>query len=164
MLVTWRCLMNFLKSQKDPEKSQKKIVKHHQVTSTPKTHQKLAWNNLTLFWLNFEKNRRLLFVLHGPSPTYNGIWLYRRKKKDFPVDTLICGKKSKSWKANPKNGNHQRTHISRKPKRTLRISEQKLSVRNFGPSNTKVFWSEAVIFTVLLFQRVRNKPDHKNKE
>ena len=47
-----------------------KFVKHHQVTSTPKTLRKLAWNHLTVFWLNFEKNRRFLFVLHGPSPTY----------------------------------------------------------------------------------------------
>ena len=54
---------------KKAEKSQK-IVKHHQVT-TPKTLQKLTWNHLTVFWLNFENNRRFLFVLHGPTPTYS---------------------------------------------------------------------------------------------
>ena len=45
-----------------------KFTKHHQVISTPKTLVKLAWNHLTVFWLNFEKNRR--FFLYGPSPSY----------------------------------------------------------------------------------------------
>ena len=47
-----------------------KFIEHHQVTSTPKTLQKLAWNHLTVFWLNFERNRRFLF-LYIPSPNIN---------------------------------------------------------------------------------------------
>ena len=45
----------------------KKLVRHHQVTSSPKTLQKLAWNHLTVFLLNFEKNRRLLFAFQPPT-------------------------------------------------------------------------------------------------
>ena len=39
-----------------------KLIKHHQITSTPKTFRKLAWNHLTMFWLNFVKNRRFLLL------------------------------------------------------------------------------------------------------
>ena len=38
-----------------------KITKYHQVISTPKTLRKLAWDPLTVFWLDFEKHRRSLF-------------------------------------------------------------------------------------------------------
>ena len=48
----------------------KKFTKYRQVTSTPKTLRKLAWNHLTVLWLKFEKNRRFLF-LPGPSPNYD---------------------------------------------------------------------------------------------
>ena len=34
---------------------------HTQETRTPKTLRELAWNQLTVFWLNFEKNWRFLF-------------------------------------------------------------------------------------------------------
>ena len=45
----------------------KEIIQHHQVTSTLKTLRKLAWNHLTVFWLNFEKNQRFLFLYdHSP--------------------------------------------------------------------------------------------------
>ena len=71
MLVTWWCLVNFGKLE-NPRKITKKIIKHLQVTSTPKTLRKLAWSHLTVLWLNFERNRRFLFILHGPSPTYMG--------------------------------------------------------------------------------------------
>ena len=50
-----------------------KFTKHHQVTSTPKSLRKLSWNHLTVFLLSFKKNRRSLFVLHGPSPIY---WIH----------------------------------------------------------------------------------------
>ena len=69
-------LGEFLKVLKTPRKITKKFIKHHQVTSKPKTLRKLAWNHLKVFWLNFEKNRRLIRVSHGPSPTYNQFWLY----------------------------------------------------------------------------------------
>ena len=36
--------------EKNPKKSQKKIVKHHQITSAPETFQKLAWIYLTTSW------------------------------------------------------------------------------------------------------------------
>ena len=62
--------MNFTKSEK-LQKITKKIIKHHHVTSTPKTLRKLSWNHLTVFWLNFDKNRRFLFVMLGPSPNYD---------------------------------------------------------------------------------------------
>ena len=58
VLVAWWCLVNFLKSQKKTRKIMKRFVKYHQVTSTPETLLKLAWNHLTTLWLNFEKNRR----------------------------------------------------------------------------------------------------------
>ena len=32
---------------------------------------KLAWNHLTVFLFNFEKNQSFFFVLHGPSPKVN---------------------------------------------------------------------------------------------
>ena len=38
-----------------------KFTKHHQVICTPKTLSKLAWNHPTVFWLNFDKDRRFLF-------------------------------------------------------------------------------------------------------
>ena len=38
-----------------------KFTKHHQVTSTPKTLRKFAWNHLTVLWLNFQRNWRFLF-------------------------------------------------------------------------------------------------------
>ena len=44
-----------------------KLNEHHQVTSTPKTLRKLAWNHLTVFWLNFEKSRRFLFAWSKPQ-------------------------------------------------------------------------------------------------
>ena len=50
----------FFKYERYP-KHTKKIIKHHQVTSTPKALRKLTWNHLTVFWLNFEKSRRFLF-------------------------------------------------------------------------------------------------------
>ena len=48
------------KSEKDPRNHKKKIVKHQQVISTPKTLRKLAWNQPTMFWLHSEKNRSFL--------------------------------------------------------------------------------------------------------
>ena len=52
VLATWWCLVNFWKSRK-PWKIIKKIVRPHQVTSTPETLRKLTWNLLTVFRLNF---------------------------------------------------------------------------------------------------------------
>ena len=63
-------LGDLCKVGKTPRKITTKIIKQHQVRSTPKTLRKLAWNHLTVLWLNFEKNRSFLFVLNGPSPTY----------------------------------------------------------------------------------------------
>ena len=60
-----------LKSGKS-EKSQKKIIKRHQVTSTPETNRKLAWNQLTVFSLNFGQ---IFLVLYSPSPIYKAIGL-----------------------------------------------------------------------------------------
>ena len=59
-LVTCSCFMIFQKSVKTL-KITKKFVKHHQVTSTPETLRKLAWNHLMVSWLNFEENQRFLF-------------------------------------------------------------------------------------------------------
>ena len=70
VLVTWWCLVSFWKSRKT-QKITWIISKHQKVTRTPETLRKLTWNPLTVFWLNFEKNLRFLFVLHGPSPTDN---------------------------------------------------------------------------------------------
>ena len=47
-------------------------IRHHQVTSIIESLRKLAWNHLTFSWLNFEKNRRFLFVLPGTSPSHEG--------------------------------------------------------------------------------------------
>ena len=41
-------------------------MKHQQVTSIPKTFRKLAWNFLTVFCLNFEKNPRFFFIRSKP--------------------------------------------------------------------------------------------------
>ena len=43
-----------------------KFTNHHRVTSTPETLRKLTWNDLTVFWLNFDKNRRFLFCTVQP--------------------------------------------------------------------------------------------------
>ena len=43
-----------------------KFTEHHQVTGTPKTLRKLAWNHLTVFWLDFEKTYVWLFVWSKP--------------------------------------------------------------------------------------------------
>ena len=65
-------------SMKNPEKSQNKH-KHHQVKRTPKTLLKLTWNHLTVLWLNFEKNQRLHFAFHGPSPIHNrNLWILKK--------------------------------------------------------------------------------------
>ena len=45
-----------------------KFIKYHQVTSTPETLQKLAWNHLTVFWSNFENNLMFFFIFQGPTP------------------------------------------------------------------------------------------------
>ena len=65
VLVTWchqvgGVLRIFCDSSRLFEDFQK-ISKHHQVTSTPKTLRKLAWNDLTVFWSNFEWYPRFLF-------------------------------------------------------------------------------------------------------
>ena len=57
VLVTWWCFMIFLVIFRVFS-----ALKNHQVISTPKTLRKLAWNHLTVFWLNFEKNGRFLFA------------------------------------------------------------------------------------------------------
>ena len=63
MLVTRWCSVSFSKwKKKIPRKITKKIVKHHQVTSTPKTLRKIAWNHLAVFRLNFDKNRKLICI------------------------------------------------------------------------------------------------------
>ena len=67
MLVTWRCLMVFLWFFVPLFRLQN-VTNHHQSTFfTFKTLKKPDWNNLTEYWLNFEKNRRLLF---GPSSNF----------------------------------------------------------------------------------------------
>ena len=53
-----------------------KFTKHHQVTSTPETLGKPAWNHLTVFWFNFERNRRFFFF-YGPSPSYKSHRSYK---------------------------------------------------------------------------------------
>ena len=62
---------------------------------------------------------------------------YCSVQEGFLADTLIRGKKSKCRKANPKDSDHQRTHVARETQCTLCIREQKLRVRNFGTSYAK---------------------------
>ena len=75
----------------------RKIIKH-QVTSTLKTLRKLPRNHLTVLWLNFERNRRFLFVLPGPTPTYKvfglNFWLQAKSSSR----KLFSGHVRSLWK------------------------------------------------------------------
>ena len=85
VLVTWWCLMIF-KSLNNSEESRKKFVKHHRVTSTPKTLRKLAWSHLTVFWLNFEKNRRFLFCrVQAMNMSEILTWVYHFANRVLPA-------------------------------------------------------------------------------
>ena len=78
-------LGEFWKVLKKARKITTKFVKHHKVTSSPKTLRELAWNHLTVLWLNFERNRRLIRVLHGPSTNYNEGWNLAKTKVDSGI-------------------------------------------------------------------------------
>ena len=80
VLVTWWCFIIFLWFFEGFLDYKNK--KHHQVTSTPKTLRKIAWNNLKKFWLNLEKNRWCFFIR---SKSY--LWL---------SSTILC-RKLKKW-------------------------------------------------------------------
>ena len=90
------------------QKITKKFVKHHQITSSPKTPRKLTWNHLTVFWLKFEKLGcyfvRNHFTQHQES--YTILWttlnfyiiVFTIKSDEFLWNTifqsiwkLICG-------------------------------------------------------------------------
>ena len=59
--------LDFWKSKPKPLKSRKKIIKHHNVTSTPETLRKLAWNHLTVFWLRVSPQDLYPLVLLSQS-------------------------------------------------------------------------------------------------
>ena len=61
VLVTWRCFIIFLVIFW--------LSEIHQVTSTPQTLRKLAWNHLTPCF-DWSSRKTEGFSLHSPSPTY----------------------------------------------------------------------------------------------